>query len=135
MSEVYEIDVNRMPPNGLRGNARWGGGKRARMTKWRTEQDWKKVGFGDGWDLLNEIGQPIAKAKITYVFHKRGVMDIENFVTGMKYYMDGLVASGLFHDDNSQIILPGESRHERLKGKDAKPYTKVIIEVLGEETQ
>ena len=119
-----------MPPSELRGNARWSGSRNARMLKWRREQEWKTVGFGDGAALLSERGHvPLGRVRITYVFVKPGVMDINNFVAGMKYYEDGLVAAGLIVDDDSRVVTYGEHRHEK-PARGEKPRTEVLIEVV-----
>ena len=125
----YEVIVNSMPPPELRGNSRAHWAK-----KYKLSQEWKERGFADGKLLMGKRDfKPMEKMRITYVFFKKGRGDIGNFVSGMKYYEDGLVSAGVIPDDDSKYLIFGEHKIERVVGKDKKPYISVLIDEMKAE--
>ena len=122
----YVIEIPRIPPSELRGNSRSHWAKKARSTK-----EWKEIGFGDGRQLLGTRNfKPIERARLTYEFIKKGRIDIDNFSIALKPFVDGLVTSGLFPDDDSKHITYGEHVVTQAKGENVQEIIFVEIEEL-----
>ena len=68
----------------------------------------------DGFNMGREEKCEWQKARITYVFHHWKKIDlVENWVVGLKGFVDGLVDAGIVPDDDADHLVPGE--HDYVK--------------------
>ncbi len=116
-----------VPTEDLRGNARGHWAKRHRAAK-----EMKERGFVFAKTLgvkYPSLSLPLKRAKIIYTFVKQRGGDEDNFAIGMKSFLDGLVAGGIFVADDYKHVSHGEHSIEP-----GKPWRTIVrIEELADE--
>ena len=123
MGREFTIELGWIPPAVLRGNMR--GSYRGREEA-RTEM--KDAGLCNGMEL--NLPTSLGECEVTFVlFHNRRALDLDNMLIGYKYWMDGMVKSGVFRDDNANHVSALTIRWGD-KVKKGQSHTQVKIEEL-----
>ena len=121
MSEPIVIELGWIPPKELRGNSRahW----RAKLTP---KNELNLSGHDHGYIAKGNGIFP--RARITFAFHHWRKIDLDNLTIGMKPWVDGLVDSEMFIDDDPDHVVYGE--HQFVKVPKGESRTIVTIEEL-----
>jgi len=119
MTRSVTLSVLWIPPPEVRGNSR---------AHWRTKYDKNLLLKQSGVEQTLICPETFQKARITYIWYKAGVGDVDNFAIGMKGFLDGLVLGNMFRDDSSDCIVQGEHRFEKVKRVEER--TEIIVEEL-----
>ena len=117
------LTMDWIPPKEVRGNY---------FGHWRPKADAaRKVRQSAIEHLLAELPEfthYTRKGLITFQFHHWRKIDIDNLAIGMKPFVDGLVDSEMFIDDDPDHVVYGEHRFALCKKGESK--TVVTIEEL-----
>ena len=116
-----------LPPEKLRGNGRPTKGEKMRLTK-----RYRRSGKENGLVIRQELERigitpPIQYGRLTWYFYRSAHQqaDVNNFVSGMKAFQDGLIDAQVFVEDSSDHMIEGA--HQLRSGTDR---TEITIEEL-----
>ena len=122
MTEQTELRLSySLPDEVLRGNSRAHWAVRHPFEQ-KMKTDATVEGLSAGGACMWE------RARITFLFHHWKEIDTDNFVKGMKYYIDGLKAAGVFPDDKSKYLKHGE--HDSVMCKKGDEGVDILVEKL-----
>ena len=117
-----------LPHEKLRGN-----GRPTREEKTRLTARYRKSGHENGLIIRQELERlgitpPIDYGRLTWVFYRTAhqAADVNNFVSGMKAFQDGLIDAQVFVDDSSDHMIEGA--HDLRTGTENR--TEILIEEL-----
>lgn len=99
---VLTIELGFVPPAVLRGNStpiNRGSlfAKRAKAKQMR--KSGYDHGVAEGWSL-----PPFDRASVKYVYHNPVSIDDDNFIIGMKSWLDGVCDAGVLVDDSPKYV-------------------------------
>lgn len=69
---------------------------------------------------LNKPKAPLKKCSLECVRFSSNAMDYDNLVASFKAVVDGLKDAGIIEDDNSNVIIYREYRHEKAKKNEGR---------------
>lgn len=122
MQEQTELRLSySLPDEALRGNSRAHWTKTARLKK-KMRFDAHMLGRYEGLECRWQ------KVRITYHFTNNRFIDLDNLVTGMAAFQNGLKDAGVFPDDTPEHVILGEHTFTKVPKKKKSLGVEILVE-------